>query len=84
MLYLSMFKVLGLRLRGQMGGEGLQAFHYQKLFYLSLHTIDREGVWPYANTRMMREISDAWLDRKISHAGLSYDNSCAGLSEQVA
>ena len=55
----------------------MQAFHYQKLFYLSLHTIDREGVWPYANTRMMREISDAWLDRKISHSGLSYDNSCA-------
>ena len=76
-------EVLGLRLQGQMAGDGLQPFHYSKLYYLSLHSIDPDTTYPYANTRVLREISDAWLDKKFTYGGMGYDDADAGLTEEA-
>ena len=74
---------MDLRLQGQMGGEGLNAWHWSKLFYLSLHTVDCEQNYNYGSSRVLRECMDAWLDKKFTFGGLGYNDENAGLTDQV-
>ena len=60
-----------MRLRGSLGGDGAH-FSLQKLYYLSVHTLDSpEGV-KYAKNRVARELLDRWIDRKFVYAGLKF------------
>ena len=64
-------KVLNMRLRGAWVGEGGH-LNLQKLFYLSVHTIDGNDGVKYAKNRVARELLDRWLERKFSFAGLEF------------
>ena len=53
----------------------------QKLFYLSVHTIDGQDGVKYGKNRVARELLDRWLDRKFSFAGLEFQEEEQKLTE---
>ena len=60
------------------GGE----FHYDNLRYLSCHTLDSQSGNEYAKRRIARELLDAWLQKRISFEGRSFDDAEVTLTEQ--
>lgn len=69
-----------MRLRGTWVGEGGH-LNLQKLFYLSVHTIDGQDGVKYGKNRVARELLDRWLDRKFSFAGLEFQEEEQKLTE---
>lgn len=60
------------------------AMPFDRLYYLSVHTLDnKEGV-QYAKSRVTRELLDMWVDKKFSFAGLSFNDSEPTLSDTDA
>ena len=72
-------EALNLRIKGSLQGEGGGFSFADKLFYLSMHTLDNDQ---YGRCRIAREILDAWLDKKIAFDGNAYDDSEVNLTEQ--
>ncbi|CAL1152126.1 unnamed protein product [Cladocopium goreaui] len=57
------------------------AMPFDRLYYLSVHTLDnKEGV-QYAKSRVTRELLDMWVDKKFSFACLSFNDSEPTLSD---
>eukprot|EP00435_Cladocopium_sp_Y103_P016726 s2323_g4.t1 len=65
---------MNLRIKGVLPGDG-GGYDCEKLFYLSIHTLDSQQGIQYAKSRVAREILDAWLAKKISFDGKKYDDS---------
>ena len=80
MLPLSRAKVLNLRLRGVLPGEG--SFNLQKLYYLSVHSLDGTDGTKYGKSRVCRELLDAWLEKKISYGGIFFTDAEESLTEE--
>ena len=74
-------KVLDLRLKGAMTGEGGN-FDYNNLFYLSIHLQDSKSGVQYARMRIARELLDGWLSKKVSLNGKKYDDSSVSLTDK--
>lgn len=53
-----------------------------RLYYLSVHTLDSQDSVRYAKNRVARELTDLWIDKKISFGGISFDDSSDALTEE--
>ena len=67
-------EVLNLRMKGSLTGEG-GGYDWERLSYLSLHTLDTPTGCQYARMRINRELLDAWLSKRISFAGKKFDDA---------
>ena len=54
-------------------------FDFSKLYYLSLHMISSENTFQYGKKRIGTELTEDWMNKKLSHAGLSFDDTNIGL-----
>lgn len=76
-------EAVNLRIKGSLTGEGAH-IKLNRVYYLSVHTLDNaEGV-RYAKNRVSRELLDLWIDKKIGFAGLYFDDSSDSLSAEDA
>ncbi|CAK9047272.1 unnamed protein product [Durusdinium trenchii] len=64
--------VLNLRIKGPMLGEG-GGFNFSDTHYLSCHTLDSTAGYEYARRRVLRELLDAWLQKRISFEGRTFE-----------
>ena len=74
-------QVLNLRIKGSLQGEG-GGFDFANLRYLSLHTLDSQSGFLYAQTRVARELLDAWLQKWITFNGQRFEDADVTLTEQ--
>ncbi len=64
-----------------MVGDGANV-RLDQVYYLSVHTLDgAEGV-RYAKNRVARELTDLWVDKKISFGGISFNDASDDLTEE--
>ncbi|CAK9008227.1 unnamed protein product [Durusdinium trenchii] len=54
----------------------------ERLYYLSVHTLDNKENVKYAKSRVMRELLDMWLDKRFSFAGLSFNDQAVALTDE--
>ena len=76
-------QVINLRLKGSLTGEGAY-IKLNRLYYLSVHTLDNSEGVRYAKNRVSRELLDLWIDKKIGFAGLYFDDSADSLTAEDA
>ena len=74
-------KVTNLRMKGSMTGDGCN-MKLDRLYYLSVHTLDGQDGVRYAKNRVARELTDLWVDKKISFGGITFDDSADALTEE--
>lgn len=55
----------------------------ERLYYLSVHTLDAKENVKYATSRVHRDLLDLWIEKKFSYGGLSFDESEPALSDEV-
>lgn len=53
----------------------------RRLFYLSSHILDSKNVAAYGKNRILRELLDAWCDRKLTYAGVVCDDTPSQLTD---
>ena len=70
-------KVFNLRQQGVV--EGID---FKRIYYLSTHFLDSPETAEYGKTRVVRELLDAWCDKRMVHAGIKYTDSDVKLSEE--
>ena len=70
---------MNLRLKQTMAGEG-GFVKLNKLYYLSVHTLDNAESVRFAKNRVGRELLDLWVDKKISFGGLAFDDTTESLT----
>ena len=58
------------------------ALNLERLYYLSVHTLDNKENVKYAKSRVMRELLDMWLDKRFSFAGLSFNDQAVALTDE--
>ena len=68
-------------MKGAMTGDGGN-MKLDRLYYLSVHTLDSQDSVRYAKNRVARELTDLWIDKKISFGGISFDDSSDALTEE--
>lgn len=73
-------KVTNLRMKGAMTGDGANV-RLDRLYYLSVHTLDNSEGVRYAKNRVARELTDLWIDKKISFGGISFNDASEDLTE---
>ncbi|CAK9064429.1 Uncharacterized protein SCF082_LOCUS33169 [Durusdinium trenchii] len=54
----------------------------ERLYYLSVHTLDAKENVKYATSRVHRDLLDLWIEKKFSYGGLSFDESEPALSDE--
>lgn len=55
-----------------------------KLYYLSVHTLDNmEGV-KYGKSRVHRELLDMWLEKKFTYGGHGFNDQSVALTEEAS
>lgn len=70
---------MNLRLRGMLPGS---QFNLQKLYYLSVHTLDGPDGAKYAKSRVGRELLDLWLEKKLGYGGVFFNDAEETLTEE--
>lgn len=65
-------QAINLRVKETMNGEG--GVNLKKLYYMSPHTLDNPENVKYGKARICRELIDLWIDKKLSYAGLQFDD----------
>jgi len=70
-------KVFNLRQQGVV--EGID---FKRIYCLSTHFLDSPETAEYGKTRVVRELLDAWCDKRMVHAGIKYTDSDVKLSEE--
>ncbi len=70
-------------MKGSLTGDGGGFNFTDNLFYMSLHCLDSKSGVQYAKTRVCRELLDAWLSKKISFHGATFDDAEVALTEQA-
>ncbi len=71
-----------MRLKGVLQGEGGGFDFGNHLFYLSLHTLDSKNGVTYAKSRVLRELLDNWLAKRLSFNGVRFNDSAVSLTDQ--
>ena len=56
-------------------------YDFQSVYYLSIHFLDSAENAGYGKQRVLRELLDAWCDKKMTYAGVKYNDADAKLSE---
>lgn len=72
--------VLKQRIRGPLGGDG-GSFNYQKLHYLSLHSLDKQQ-FSYGRMRVVRELTDSFFDGAVTYGGARFQNEPVRLTDE--
>lgn len=62
-------------------GEG-GGFNFSDTHYLSCHTLDSTAGYEYARRRVLRELLDAWLQKRISFEGRTFEEHDVRLNDQ--
>ena len=73
-------EVLKQRIRGPLGGDG-GSFNYQKLHYLSLHSLDKQQ-FSYGRMRVVRELTDSFFDGAVTYGGARFQNEPVRLTDE--
>lgn len=71
---------MNLRLRGTPLADS--QFNLQKLYYLSVHTLDGLEGAKYAKSRVGRELLDLWLEKKLGFGGVFFNDTEENLTEE--
>ena len=48
----------------------VEDFNFQSVYYLSPHFLDSKENADYGKNRVLRELLDAWCDKRMTYAGL--------------
>lgn len=56
-------------------------FDFRRLFYISFHSGTKVN-FNYARNRVIRDLLDSWLEKKMSFAGVSFTDEAVKLSEE--
>jgi len=67
-------------MKGTMTGDGANV-RLDRLYYLSVHTLDNMDSVRYAKNRVARELTDLWIDKKISFGGITFNDASDDLTE---
>ena len=78
-----MTKVVNLRLKGSMQGDG-GFVNLKNLYYLSCNTLDNPEIVKYGKARIHRELSDMWVDGKMSYGGFEFKSDEPSLTQSAA
>ena len=70
-----------MRMKKSMPVEGGTPFNLERLYYLSVHTLDSKDGVKYGKNRLNRELLDMWIDKRFSFASLSFQETEPTLSE---
>ena len=55
-----------------------------KLYYMSVHSLDSAETYQYARNRVFRETLDKWVDKKFEYGGLRFRDDEPTLSDADA
>eukprot|EP00435_Cladocopium_sp_Y103_P021182 s564_g5.t1 len=55
---------------------------FKRIYYLSTHFLDSPETAEYGKTRIVRELLDAWCDKRMVYAGIKFTDSDVKLSEE--
>lgn len=69
-------------MKGTLPGEGGGFDFGSNLYYMSLHTLDSKSGVSYAKTRVMRELLDQWLAKRLAFNGIKFNDSAVALTDQ--
>ena len=56
-------------------------FDYKKVFYLSSHLVDSADTTEYGKKRVLRDLLDAWIAKKMSFAGIEFNDLDSALTD---
>ena len=60
----------------------VEDFDFRTLYYLSTHFLDSAENAEYGKTRVLRELLEAWCEKKMTFAGIKYEDSEIKLSDE--
>ena len=60
----------------------INEFDFQSVYYLSIHFLDSLENATYGKNRVLRDLLDAWCEKRMAYAGVKYDDSDCKLSDQ--
>ena len=60
----------------------MEDIDFKRVYYLSTHFLDSAETAEYGKTRVVRELLDAWCDKRMVHAGIKYTDAEVKLSEE--
>lgn len=60
----------------------VEDFDFKSVYYMSAHFIDSAENAEYGKTRVLRELLDAWCDKRMSFAGIKFEDSEIKLSDE--
>ena len=71
-----MTQVFNLRQKGIVDGVD-----FKRVFYISLHMLDSQDVSDYGRKRVLRDLMDAWLEKRMSYAGIQFQDGDVSLTD---
>jgi hypothetical protein len=60
----------------------INEFDFQSVYYLGIHFLDSHENAMYGKNRILRDLLDAWCEKRMTYAGVKYNDSDFKLSEQ--
>lgn len=60
----------------------VEDFNFQSVYYMSPHFLDSKENSDYGKNRVLRELLDAWCDKRMTYAGLKYTDHDVRLSDE--
>lgn len=60
----------------------VEDFDFKSVYYMSVHFLDSAENAEYGKTRVLRELLDAWCDKRMSFAGIKFEDSEIKLSDE--
>lgn len=60
----------------------VEDFNFQSVYYMSPHFLDSKENADYGKNRVLRELLEAWCDKRMTYAGLKYVDHDVRLSDE--
>ena len=57
-------------------------FDFKTVYYLSTHFLDSPENAEYGKTRVLRELLEAWCEKKMTFAGIKYEDGEIKLTDE--
>ena len=70
-----------MRQKGKLDPSVAESLDCRRLFYLSPHVLDSKNGAAYGKNRILRELLDAWCDRKLTYAGVVCEDAPTQLTD---
>ena len=71
------------RLKGPMPFEGLNVFNGQRMYYVSVHSTQKQ-TFNYGKARLARQVTDDWLEGTLVYAGCRFEPAPSALTDDDA